>query len=505
MAKQVQYWCFKLCNVIKVWILWNCSGAGIVTIYHHNGPIFNAIGNIYITWIVLYVKHRNFTQKVNTSSRDSYKLSENEIIHYILNETMAIILMIIHYRKFTSKDNQFHQITNKKHYSNLILTVINIIEIIVYQIKILAAFYVVIGKTSSFMKSHSVIDIQMKLNLYLGEAITNSLLFYLIINRIHNLHAIMSVFNSIDVIMVQIDHIYIILIMMGVINMSSIHKLNTNRNNGRETRTIQFVYNGNKNIAIVLVHCEEFNVNVSRMDKSYSITNTANNFDTSIIVINTIDIIIHQIGYISYFTTDGSTDGRNSPGTAIYFVIDYKKFKFALVVSKMITTNTPEIFEIFVFIIVIIMTARMSMGIVTIVLKWLSHSVHNVMTHIVDILIKMTMLLLFFDALTNIDDEIISKLDKQRKFNCDCVYNSNIIIIVINMRTISGPVLVKLFLVDIHFGMQVMDKSSLTMTVSIELFAIIVAISQLALDLPVQSSMDTDYCHLTIIHTVCAA
>ena len=47
------------------------------------------------------------------------------------------------------------------------------------------------------------------------------------------------------------------------------------------------------------------------------------------------------------------------------------------------------------------------------------------------------------------------------------------------MYRISGQVLVEFFLVDIHFAIQVMDKSSLTIAESIELFSIIVAINHL--------------------------
>ena len=415
MAKQVQYWWFDLCNVINVWNLWNCSGSDIIATYHQRGHIFNAIGNIYIIWIVLYAMHINFTQKVNTSSSGSYKLSDNEIIHYILNKTMAIIAMIIHYRTFTLNDNQCYQIINKNSNYGLILTVINVIGIIACQIEILAAFYVVIGEISSFMISHAVMDILMKFNLYLGEA--DSLLFHLITNRI-NLHSITCVFNSIDIIVARIDHIYIIFIMMDVINMISIRKLNANRNNGCtcKTRIIQFVLHGNKHIAIIVVRYQKFNVNVCIMDKFYSTTHKTNNFDTRIIVINTIDIIMHQIGHISHFTSDGFNDVCNSPGTVEYFIaINYNTFKLELAVSKMDTTNTLKTFKIFLFTIVIIMAARISMEIITIVLKWLLQrlfcSILDGMTHIVDILIKMTILLLF-DALTNIVHGIISKLDK---------------------------------------------------------------------------------------------
>ena len=67
--------------------------------------IFNAIGNIYIIWLVLYGIHRHFTPKVNTCSSGGYKLSEKEIAHYVLNKTIAIIVVIIHYRTVTLSNN----------------------------------------------------------------------------------------------------------------------------------------------------------------------------------------------------------------------------------------------------------------------------------------------------------------------------------------------------------------------------------------------------------------
>ena len=80
MRKQLQYWCFDICNVIEVWILLNCIGVDIGIIYHRNDLIFDAIGYIYIILFMLDAIHRNGTQKSDTSNSGTYKLSRNGIM-----------------------------------------------------------------------------------------------------------------------------------------------------------------------------------------------------------------------------------------------------------------------------------------------------------------------------------------------------------------------------------------------------------------------------------------
>ena len=127
----------------------------------------------------------------------------------------------------------------------------------------------------------------------------------------------------------------------------------------------------------------------------------------------------------------------------------------------------------------------------------------NGITLVIDILIRITILSLFFDAFTSTFDGVNSNLNKKGKFKYNYVNNSNIITFVINMYTISGPVLIEFFPVDIHLIMQVMDILSLIKTVSIKFFTII-AIDQLILDLAVQSFINAGYSHTQVIHNVCA-
>ena len=118
-----------------------------------------------------------------------------------------------------------------------------------------------------------------------------------------------------------------------------------------------------------IVHHEEFNVNTYKTDKFYLITTRNANNDTIIIVINTVDIITHELGYISCFIMD-CFNICNSSGSAAYFiVIDYNMFNFGLVAPRMNTTNTLKIFKTSQFIIVITDTAKMSMEINTMVLE----------------------------------------------------------------------------------------------------------------------------------------
>ena len=127
----------------------------------------------------------------------------------------------------------------------------------------------------------------------------------------------------------------------------------------------------------------------------------------------------------------------------------------------------------------------------------------NGITLVIDILIRITIFSLFFDALTSIFDGVNSNWNKKGKFKYNYGNNSIVITFVINIYTISGPVLIEFFPVDIHFIVQVVDISSLIKTVSIEFFTII-AIDQLILDLAVQPFINAGYSHTQVIHNVCA-
>ena len=311
MSKQLQYLPFDICNVIEVWILCNCLVVDIVTVYHHSDRIVNASGYTYMILITVDATDRNCIPKSNISNRCSYILSRNGIIQQTLSGTIAMRVMIAHCHKYSLNENQS---INKKHNFKLIITVIYVTHSIAYRIEILVAIHAVIDEKSSFMVSHAaVITIQIEFNLYLNE--THSVSFYFMTNSIHAFWTFMLVFISIGAIIARIHHVYIILIMMVIINVISIHKLDTNKNDGHKFKKARLIW-----------FC----------------------------------MTAHKIGYIYHFTMDGFDGIYNSSGTPVYFmVIDYNVFKLGLVVSKIckvvqfititITTATVILLSILLF------------------------------------------------------------------------------------------------------------------------------------------------------------
>ena len=115
----------------------------------------------------------------------------------------VFVIMIIPYCTIALNVDQ---IVNKADSFNLIIIMIDLIDIITYQMEILVAIFAFICETSSFMVIHCAVKhTQVEFNLYSDE--TDSLTFYLIANNIHNLHLIMPVFNSIASIIAGIDHV----------------------------------------------------------------------------------------------------------------------------------------------------------------------------------------------------------------------------------------------------------------------------------------------------------
>ena len=364
MAKQLQGW-FGICNVIEVWILWNCSWRYYYCLssYHHNGFIFDAIGYIHIIWIIIDTLHRCFTHKLHINDSDRYKSSENKIIQCTMNKTIAIVVMRMHYGNFTLKMNQFHQSINTMHNFNKFITMIKVIQSIARQMEILVAFDEVIGAISFMISYIAVIDIRIQFNLSLDK--TDSLSLYLITCSIYDLHLIMLIFNLIDTIIAPVDGIYTILIMMVLINVMNVI---LNRKLNYKTRIIWFLSSRNENMAIIVIPCKKFSANIYMVDKFHSITKTPNHFDTAIIVINVVDV-----------------------------------FELQLVLSQMSTI----IAEMLQFIIIITVTVMMSMEIIIVVLNLLSlqlfHGIRNGMMYVVNILIKISILASFSDALAEFE------------------------------------------------------------------------------------------------------
>ena len=127
------------------------------------------------------------------------------------------------------------------------------------------------------------------------------------------------------------------------------------------------------------------------------------------------------------------------------------------------------------------------------------------MSSVINILIKLSILVLFLDALTIVFNGIGLK-----SYNlCDIEYNSNITRLINNLsiNTINNDaalvVNIEFCLAAILFVMQVMDGSLLVIRVSIKFDTNMVAIARLKTNLVVQSLNGAVNCHKQVIHHVC--
>ena len=99
-------------------------------------------------------------------------------------------------------------------------------------------------------------------------------------------------------------------------------------------------------------------------------------------------------------------------------------------------------------------------------------------------------------------DGIKSNTDKLSKFEYNYVTNSSIM--TNSFCTISGVAIVIVLLVDVvYFVIQVVDESSLNISLLIELDAITVKIAQWILYLAIESSISPGVCKTQLMHHVC--
>ena len=119
MVRQLQYGCFKICNTIQCWILWNYSliWMNIVTVCH-TCISCNIVGYIYIIGIILDAIHSNCIHKLYIHDSGGYKSDQNRIIGDTLNKNSTIMFVIVHYYKLVSnvhKMDQLRQMVNEIH------------------------------------------------------------------------------------------------------------------------------------------------------------------------------------------------------------------------------------------------------------------------------------------------------------------------------------------------------------------------------------------------------
>ena len=239
----------------------------------HNRNIFCRISYICMILIVMNTTNIVCAYKLNRNNDCCNKLNQNAIMWYTLNRHVPVTFATKDYDKFAAnvcKMDQLNGIVNKKHNFDILRTIMNIVDTIVYQIEILIDIYVVVGNILFTVVTHGTFILISKLNTY--SHTPDLFLLYVILNNIDHISVIISIVNTIITIVVQIDHIHITLT-IAIANVIMISELDTK---GNTDRIIRFELNGNDTVTVAVIH--------------YDKIDTINYYHLNISIINKIDM-----------------------------------------------------------------------------------------------------------------------------------------------------------------------------------------------------------------------
>ena len=224
MTQQLQYWCCKIGNVIQSGILWKHSLDPTVTVSYHIDVILDTIGYICILCIIVDVINVDDVHKLHINSSCRYKLHQNGIVYRILSRIMSIMVIIKDCNEFdenVNKIDHIYQIAYKMNNFDLIISIINVSDIMQCQIgKLDDIFYAVMCGKYSFIRIDYIIPqaaiyiVMLLFKFNIGSHYRDLLVFYSKAMKMDDFHLMIAVINSINTIIVQTDYRYVILIVI---------------------------------------------------------------------------------------------------------------------------------------------------------------------------------------------------------------------------------------------------------------------------------------------------
>ena len=263
-------------SIFKI-ILWINMDA----VYQHNGIISNRISCICTILMIINITYSICTNELHANNSGGYGLNQNKIIQCSLNKNISTT----NYNQFVTNIynmSQVYSIDDIIYDLKVIITIIDVSNTIGYKIELTIAIPVIIGKASLFISIHRTVALEINISVFNAHSTTASLfLFYLTKNNMDDIDVIIFIINAIATIMCSFDRIYVILILIGVINVVLIRASDTKINNG-------YILNTNKMIATIIVHYDKYDADICRM----------NYFDVIITIANGIGIIIDTISVL---------------------------------------------------------------------------------------------------------------------------------------------------------------------------------------------------------------
>ena len=161
-----------------------------------------------------------FSVHQDVDINDCHKLNQTRNVYHIVR-FIFVVFLIQDYDEFDAnihKTDHIYQIAYEIQNFDVIITIINVSDTILYQIKRLIDIYTMICKQYFFIVvdytiQQALIHIFMLRFKFNTRSYNNDLLlFYLIAMKMDDFHLIVSVINSNTTITVQVDHSYVILI-----------------------------------------------------------------------------------------------------------------------------------------------------------------------------------------------------------------------------------------------------------------------------------------------------
>ena len=185
----------------------------------------------------------------------------------------------------------FYPIDNYTHNLDLIVTIINVIDIIARPIKILIAIYLVICRTWLSIFTYDTLVLLCKLMTIHSRIISLSTLYLTTINM-DNFKVSISISNVITKIMAQTDHMDVVLIIIAITTVMTIHNWIQR----------ELMYVNSMKVEIFGVEMKQLqlqlyitinSIQTRRMKYFYAIITIINKIDT---IINTIDALVEWKG-----------------------------------------------------------------------------------------------------------------------------------------------------------------------------------------------------------------
>ena len=248
------------------------------------------IGHICIIGIIINTNNIIWVLKLNINSHNGKKLNQNKIICHTLNKDIIIMCML---DTNMIKINHVHQIAQETNNFDFIITIINLFNLILRQIRKFvgqAYLWVAIYHT----KVIYVIMLLFKFNK--GSHHNDLLALHKINLDKDDFDLIIALIIAINTLTVQIDYSYVFLIIIVhelIIMVMDIFRLFLMLfYNDFSIDILQLTLKRNRHITITGI---DYVPNVCTMDQFYNVVNKTHNFIIFIAIMNVIDTNEHQI------------------------------------------------------------------------------------------------------------------------------------------------------------------------------------------------------------------